>query len=56
MVNGGIVKRLCCEGARLLLIVGEGRCAFKSQPPLDPLIDIVLSVHALPGHDGHCAR
>ena len=43
MVNGGIVKRLCCEGARLLLIVGEGRCAFKSRPPLDPLIDIVLS-------------
>ena len=43
MVNGGIVKRLCCEGARLLLIVSEGRCAFKSRPPLDPLIDIVLS-------------
>ena len=43
MVNGGIVKRLWGEGARLLLIVREGRCAFKSRPPLDPLIDIVLS-------------
>ena len=31
------------RGCEAIVDCGEGRCAFKSRPPLDPLIDIVLS-------------